>query len=539
MTAPVPMPGGRLTAREYAFLALSLLFWAGFVVLVGKDTSWDFRNYHWYAPYALLNHRMGMDVAVAHQASYYNPYLDIPFYLIATHTRAWIALALLGAVQGANIIPLYLIGRSALNFNMTVSDTKFMAGALALLGLVGALTLTEFGTTYYDNVMSVFVLSGLALLVLKRDVLREGPLGTAAGISAVAGLITGAAMGLKLPEMPFCVGFAAGLVALGGDWKHQTARLIAGGAAGVAGFLIFSGPWMAYMYHLTGNPIFPYWNDYWKSPLALPAPYRDLRFVPAFRPWWQQLFFPILFTVDWHVADDLGFQDIRVCLVYLLTIAATIVWLLRRQSRDALLDGRATAVLLAFFAVSYCVWLRMFAIYRYIILFEMLAPLLIIGAVGLLPLPRRSRYLTLAGLCAACLLTARSDFLERAPVEDPYVQAALPPIPHPDKTMVLMTGDAPMGFIATTLPPKIPVLRIDGWMVQPRDGTLLTRQMKRRVAAQLADGGDLYLIADAGDMTRAHDALGDYQLAIRWPECQQFDTNLIGTYQWCPLAKKS
>jgi hypothetical protein len=76
-------------------------------------------------------------------------------------------------------------------------------------------------------------------------------------------------------------------------------------------------------------------------------------------------------------------------------------------------------------------------------------------------------------------------------------------------------------------------------MVQPRDGTVLTRQMKRRVAAQLADGGDLYLIADAGDMTRAHDALGDYQLAIRWSECQQFDTNLIGTYQWCPLAKKS
>ena len=539
MTAPVPLPGGRLTAREYAFLALSLLFWAGFVVLLGKDTSWDFRNYHWYAPYALLNHRMGMDVAVAHQASYYNPYLDIPFYLVATHTRAWIALALLGAAQGANIIPLYLIGRSALRFNITASDTKFMAGALALLGLVGALTLTEFGTTYYDNVMSVFVLSGLALLVLKRDVLREGPLGTAAAISAIAGLITGAAMGLKLPEMPFCVGFAAALVALGGGWKHQTARLIAGGAAGIAGFLIFSGPWMLNIYHLTGNPIFPYWNEYWKSPLALPAPYRDLRFVPAFRPWWQQLFFPILFTVDWHVADDLGFQDIRVCLAYLLIIAATIVWLLRRQSRDALLDARATAILFAFSAASYFVWLRMFAIYRYIILFEMLAPLLIIGAVGLLPLPRRSRYLTLAGLCAACLLTARSDFLERAPVEDPYVQAALPPIPHPDKTMVVMTGDAPMGFIATTLPPKIPVLRIDGWMVQPRDGTLLTRRMKHRVAAQLAEGGDLYLIAEAADMTRAHDALGDYQLAIRWSECQQFDTNLIGTYQWCPLAKKS
>ena len=534
----MPVPS-RLTAREYAFLGLGILFWAGFVILLGKDTSWDFRNYHWYAPYALLNHRMGMDVAVAHQASYYNPYLDLPFYWLATHTRAWIALGVLGAVQGANIVPLYLLARSALRVNVDQADIKIMAGALSLLGLVGALTLTEFGTTYYDNVMSVFVLSALAILILKRDTLVRGPLDKAAAISAAAGLVTGMAMGLKLPEMPFCLGFAATLVALGGSWKHQLVRLLAGGIAGVIGVLIFSGPWLLYMYHLTGNPLFPYFNDYWKSPLALAAPYRDLRFVPAFRPWWQQLFFPVLFTLDWHVADDLGFQDIRVMLAYLLVIAAGIIWLLRRQSRDPLIDKRITAILFAFFAASYFAWLKFFAIYRYIILYEMLAPMLIIGAVGLLPLPRRSRYLLLGALAAACLLTARSDFLERAPIEDPYIEAALPPIPHPDKTIVVMTGDAPMGFIATTLPPQIPVLRIDGWMVQPRDGTRITQDMKKQVAAHLARGGDVILIADAGDMTRAHDALADYRLAIRWPECQQFDTNLIGTYQWCPLSPKS
>jgi len=530
-------PDARLSAREYAFFGLALLFWAAFVILLGKDTSWDFRNYHWYAPYALLNHRMTIDVAVAHQASYYNPYLDVPFYWLATHTHAWVALGVLGAVQGANLIPLYLIARSALLVQASPSDRKIMAGALSLLGLVGALTLTEFGTTYYDNVMSVLVLAGVAILVVNRDALREGPLGHTAALSAAAGLLTGMAMGLKLPEMPFCVGFAAALVALGGGWKHQGVRLAAGGIAGIAGFAIFSGPWMLYMYHLTGNPLFPYFNEYWRSPLALAAPYRDLRFVPT--TFWHQLFFPILFTFDWHVADDLGFQDIRVCVAYLTVIAATLIWLLKRQSRDPLMDKRVTAVLFAFSALAYFEWLRTFAIYRYIILFEMLSPLLIIGAVGLLPMPRKSRYLTLGAIAACCLLSARSDFLERAPVEDPYVQAALPPIPRPDHTMVLMTGDAPMGFIATTLPPAIPVLRIDGWMVQPRDGTVITKDMMRRVKAQLQGGGDLYLIADAGDMPRAHDALADYHLAIRWPECQQFDTNLIGTYQWCPLAKKS
>jgi hypothetical protein len=286
----------------------------------------------------------------------------------------------------------------------------------------------------------------------------------------------------------------------------------------------------------TGNPLFPYFNDYWHSPLALNSPYRDMRFIPFH--FWRQLLFPFLFTVDWHVADDLGFQDIRVLVAYLTVIPAILIWLARRESGDTLLDKRVTLILFAFACVSYFVWLRFFAIYRYIILLEMLAPTLIVAAVGLFPMARRGRYLILAALCFAVLVTARSDFLERAPVEDPYVQVALPPIPHPDRTMVLMTGDEPLGFLAPSLPPQIPILRIDGWMVQPRDGTGITQQMRARVAAQRHGGGDLYLIADATNMGRARDALADYGLAIRWTECQQFDTNIVGTYQWCPLSGK-
>ena len=41
------MSAFRLTAREVAFLGLTILFWAGFVIVLCKDTSWDFRNYHW------------------------------------------------------------------------------------------------------------------------------------------------------------------------------------------------------------------------------------------------------------------------------------------------------------------------------------------------------------------------------------------------------------------------------------------------------------------------------------------------------------
>ena len=532
----VPMsarPTFGLTAKEALFLGLVILFWGAFVVVLGKDTSWDFRNYHWYAPYAFLNHRMAFDVVVAHQASYYNPFLDIPFYLLATHTHSWIALGVMGMVQGANVVPLYLIGREGL----AIPDRKLAAGALAVAGEFGALTLTEFGTTYYDNVMSVLVLSGLALVIVNRDILARGSLRQGAWIALAGGFITGCALGLKLPEMPFCVGFAAALAALGGDRKHWQTRLVAGAIGGLLGFALFSAWWMLHMAALTGNPLFPYFNEFWQSPLALAAPYRDLRFVPTH--FWRVVLFPIYFSIDWHVADDLGFQDIRVLVVYFTVIAAGLLWLVRRQSRDPLMQNSVALPLLAFTAATYVVWLGMFAIYRYLILLEMLAPLLIVAAVGLFPLTRRVRYLTLAALAFAILVVARSDFLERAPLDDPYIQVALPPIPDPEHAMVLMTGDTPMGFIAPSLPPQIPVLRIDGWMVQPRDGTLLTRQMKGRVAAHQLEGGALYLVADATDMERARRALRDYDLAIRWTECQQFDTNLIGTYQWCPLARRT
>ena len=98
-----------LGVGEWAYLASVVIGWAIFVVCRGKDRAWDFRNYHWYIPYAFLNGRMGIDVAVAHQATYYNPFLDIPFYWLATHPHAWLALGMLGAVQGANVVPLYLI----------------------------------------------------------------------------------------------------------------------------------------------------------------------------------------------------------------------------------------------------------------------------------------------------------------------------------------------------------------------------------------------------------------------------------------------
>jgi hypothetical protein len=197
----------------------------------------------------------------------------------------------------------------------------------------------------------------------------------------------------------------------------------------------------------------------------------------------------------------------------------------------------AARPILAFAAVSYLVWLKMFAIYRYIVLLEMLAPLIIAIAIGLLPLPRRVQLVSLAVLFLATAAFTHVEYIERSPISDPFVQADVPKITHPDRAMVLLTGDGPLGFIAPSFPHQVPLLRIDGWMVQPQDGTKLTRMMKGRVWEYVAKKRDLYVLSDAYDMGRTRDALVEYGLRIDWLKCEVFDTNIIGDYEFCPLFK--
>lgn len=515
-----------LTLGEWLFLAAVILSAALGVIFIGKDTSWDFRNYHWYIPYALLNGRMGFDVAVAHQATYYNPMLDVPFYWLATHTRSWFALGVLGAVQGSNAVPLYVMARQSLR----IPEKKLGAALLALLGLSGALTLSLFGTTYYDNVMSVFLLSALAIVVARRETLARGSLWRVFYIVACASFLAGCAVGLKLPEAPFALGFGAALLVVGGDIKHLAVRIAAGGLGGIAGMLCCAGYWFARMYSMTGNPLFPYFNQYFHSALALAAPYRDERFLPS--GFWNVVLFPLRFTADWTVADDLPFRDMRVGLAYVAVIAVLLLALFRQRARDPFIAPAASRMLIGFAGISYLAWIAVFGIYRYIVCLELLAPLVIVAAIGGFPLGRRLRFVALGFSIFAILVYARSDFLNRAPLGDPYVQADIPKFEHPDKTMILLTGNAPLGYLATLMPRRIPLVRIDGWMMQPNDGTELTRQMRARVHSFK---GDLYLLAEGDEMVRGRDALVDYDLAIGWIECRTFDSNLTGPYKICPL----
>ena len=94
----------------------------------------------------------------------------------------------------------------------------------------------------------------------------------------------------------------------------------------------------------------------------------------------------------------------------------------------------------------------------------------------------------------------RYGFGDHAAVHDPYVRVEGLSFPDPADTMLLMTGHEPMAYLIPSLPPAIPVLRIDGWLAQPDDGSGLTASMRARVAAHR---GDLFLLAAPDERTAA------------------------------------
>jgi hypothetical protein len=538
---PMPSPSSVVPARpcsaaitglsrtEWIFVAVVVLAFGCVSIILGKDTGWDFRNYHWYDAYAFLHARLGFDVAVAHHATYFNPLIHLPFYWLATAGTSWLALFYMGTLHGLNVLPLFLIARSAI----TPSDNRWLAAALALAGLFGSTVLSLIGRTSYDTVVSVPVFAGLAVMLIKRDTLCAAP-GPAAAAAAAAGLLIGAATGLKLVEGFYAGGFALVLLLLPGRPVVRVARVLAGGGGGIAAVLLCSGFWLLTLERATGNPLFPFYNSIFRSPLIDPTYFGSTNFPPG--GFWLSLSFPFRFLLDYRIADDTPFRDLRIPLLYALLPVASLWFAVAPPRSPPLVQASARRILFLFAAGSYAMWLVLFAVYRYLVGLEMLAPLLMVAVLDCAPLGRRARLTVVAILLLLAALVGFYGFGDHAPRGDPYVQVSGLSFPDAGDTMLLMTGEEPMAYLIPSLPPAIPVLRIDGWLAQPADASGLTASMRARVAAHR---GDLYLLAAPWERTAADLATTAYGLEIVTAQCREIDSNLGGPYQLCPLRRSA
>lgn len=542
-SAAVPVPFDR-----FAGLLLWLLPPLGFGLLaiyLGQDANWDLRNYHFYNAYAFLHGRLGFDIAPAQTPTYYNPLLHVPFYYLVSYLPPRAVGFVLGAIQGLNLPILYRIARPLIG-DARPRRAAVIALAIALLGSVGAANISEIGTVFGDNIISLGVLAALWLLLSQRHQLG-GARARAVMIAAGAGLLAGLAVGLKQPTAVYGLGLGAALFALNLSWPRRLLLVCAFGGGGLIGLACTGGYWLYQMWSHYGNPLFPYFNSVFHSPMASLADYRDTRFLPqGWREWW---FFPWVFAFNPTQTAESGFRDLRIPLLYglllMLLLQRLLTWRLPRNSPAtapaAMIDTTPARVLLVFGLVSYLAWLKLFAIYRYLLPIELLAPLGIWLAV--IYLWRDSvKALYMAGLCAALLLVTLTPMnWGRVDWSDDYFGVTPPPIADPAHTFILMAGHEPTAYIIPFFPPEIRFLRIESYFTGP---SALLNGSDRLMQTLVADHrGPLYVLFRGIEQATADSALRAYGLRRRANQCSimhpHIEEKIDDVIYVCKLARAS
>jgi hypothetical protein len=503
-------------AAELVFLTASIAALGIVACKIGISNCWDLRNYHLYDGWAFWTGRGDRDFAAAQLQTYFNPLMATGSYLLLTSVAPWLSAFLLGALQGANVVPLYVLARRFLP--QSIAWRTPLAALIALAGVCGAIQMRELGGTIADNVVSIPLLCAYALMY------SAPPLG--ARRIAVAGALAGIAAGLKLTAALFVLGLLAAPAFLGEDRRESRRMTLRVASSVLGGFLLVDGFWLLHLQQAFGNPLYPMFSGFFGGEYAVPFPVRDERFLP--HAWLEWLLYPVFWIADPRRVSELRFFDLRIPLA--LLCAPALFWRggdapLRRPLR-----AMAASLLMAYFS-----WLVLFGIYRYLAPLEMLAPLVIALAIAAY-LSRRATWVA-SGTLAAIMVTTHTKSEARLEVSgSSFLEIELPASFSAENATIVFAENEPLAFLALGFPPSTHFVRIAGSLLgPPRPEYAMDHEAARRLES--AQGG-LYAVLAKPDNARVIEALARQDLAVTYP-CAPIHSNLLApvdTIQLCPLS---
>jgi hypothetical protein len=485
-------------------------------MLSGQDANWDLGNYHLYNPWAWLTGRYGFDLAPAQLQTYHNPLLDVPFYAMVAAGWPPRAIAfVMGLPAGAAG---YFLVRIACTLLVDVPAplARLAVVAAVAIGVTSANGRAMLGTTMNEWHTAALVIAAFWLAMPGRD----GRVATAGSLAA-AGLLVGLASGLKLTAATYAVAIAMALLARR-ELPSAIRDNLVFGVAVLAGIAVTLGPWMAWLHANTGNPLFPYFNDVFRSPL-LPA---EPILVPAFGPKTvtQWLAFPFaMWSPPPSYVSEVRFRDGRLPVLAALAIVALFMALARGGIRRPGLaqpagSGRSWRFAIVFFVAAVLVWGRIHGIYRYLLAAELLVGVLIV-ALLLRVAPGRLQAGTIVAVTLLLVFTTRPPGFGRAPFGPAFADIAVPAV-EPG-ALVVLTADAPLAHVLPRFPADARHVSIESNIVRAHRPTGL-----RARAASIVDAhaGPIYQLTPRD--APAAEVLAAYGLARASGDCAEVKSNL-------------
>jgi hypothetical protein len=368
-------------ARNLLWLSICFCIGAALSLKLGQDAFWDTKNYHLYNAWALLHDRNTHDIAAASMQSYFNPLPDVLYFELGTGPLShWPRV--LAALQGWSFgALLYVTVLIAFRLAKLQRRKACAADVLAsLIGVSGTMAVSQAGSTTHEIALAVFVLLGFYVVMPLFDQLRTSD---SYHRVLIAGVCCGVATGIKPTAIVYLPALGVALLTRPGPFLENAKLAAAFGLAAGTAIIASYGWWGFHLYLQSGNPLFPLFNQVFRSDLIPAIGNIDDHYRPRNLAQW--LFYPFFWIAkNQHLVVEPTFSDPR----YALAMLAMFV-ILARTGITKLIGDRAEnkkkspilRLLVVFVAISYVCWLNLFSILRYAIPIEALTGLLMSAAI--------------------------------------------------------------------------------------------------------------------------------------------------------------
>ncbi len=509
-------------------------------VILGQDASWDLRNYHFYNPYMLLEGRFKYDVLPAQIQTFFNPLIDVPFF-ISTH---WLKIPplvfgfFLGGFHGLNIWLVHQILYTSLE-NLSEKYRQMLSFFAAITGIGGAAYISELGTNIGDSTTSVFVFAGLWIIIRQIKKKRTREIKPILG----AGLLLGLGTGLKLTTALYSISLLVAINFIPGKLPDKIRNLSALIVSMASGFACTAGYWLVLMWMNFGNPLFPFFNSIFKSPyIESDRNFQDLRFLP--KDIYQTLFYPFYFAQEQTLVAEVKFRDIRVALAYIFILALfgflAYRWFSKSSpSPNRIIEPEILFFLVSFYVTAYLLWLKLFSIYRYLIVIELLTPVLLVLIVAYIYPRKRPVMIISLSLFTLIMITVKPLDWWRTAWSDNYFGIDTQWLKKYDEATIVFHSGDPTSYMVPYFPESTRFVRLKG-------NTGVSEGTKMRANAEMyidrTPETNLYIIKtdentkSAETLLNLKTELAKENLAVEESKCEKFATSLE-KYKICPLDK--
>lgn len=338
-------------------LVLFLLIYTGFRILI-PDWNFDTRNYHIYIQENFFKDNINYHFFPAGRGTFSMPLGDTMFYFFRYF---------LGYRAGTilNTICLYVICEQLLKY----LEKYKVKNIFKIIGIVGIISteyiLSNLGTYMVDLLTIPFLLEIIRVLEINNSNVKIVPKKEKVWIYSYLFLLAGICFSLKIINLIFLLPIFIVYVIF--NYKKYDFKII---------FIVlplFFLPILFYglqSYKMTGNPIYPYFNNIFKSDYFLKRYFSDEPW--KFKGWKEFVLWPFIIYKFPRRFSELGLYSGRLSLGYIFIIFIFLIGLVKKQ-KNKLKDKKYIIFIMSLF-----LWIYMVSYVRYMLPLEILCGILVI-----------------------------------------------------------------------------------------------------------------------------------------------------------------